>query len=138
MNDQEIFEKALRGIIKQGRPGIGKSPEGWDACMFVSGEEGSELRCAVGFTLSDEQARAIRNRCGSVSVLDDMFKELSMQFEMPTNRGLILDIQDAHDDLVIKDVGEPLIEVPDDFIARFIVKMRDVAARHDLTFPADI
>lgn len=70
MNRQEIFDKAVGGIIKQGGPAARQDSDGtFMGCMYYV--EDSGRRCAIGQLLTDEQQSLVEEGEGVISMLGD-------------------------------------------------------------------
>lgn len=135
---QEAFEKALRGVLKQGRAAMQDS-----MCAFRTVIDGKELRCSVGHILNDEQLELIDNQ---TLVADTLMKHLEaagepieIEYEYFNGKkdaaAFLVQIQSAHDS-----AGHPASfgEESEPFRDVFIRKMKRIAHDWLLEFPKDI
>lgn len=106
MTNQEIFDKALNGILKQGVPSMMSS----GVCKY-RGPNGT--MCAVGLLLTDDEALAMDDVMGAI---DDLPVELVPERLLP-HMDLLSAIQCAHD----------YASSRTPFVEEYKVRMRDVA-----------
>jgi len=105
LTNQEIFDKALFGIRKQG---YRKSVSG-EACLYRSTQEdGSTLACAVGHCIPDDVAH-LWDSDGSASSVgsiyhryEEQFSEFFSQESLP----LLCGLQTTHDTMTSPEVFE--------------------------------
>lgn len=162
MTNQELFDKVVRAIVKQGRGSI--NSEG--LCVY-RGPDG--LKCAVGHIIPDELYSPLIEKTSAMTLVTGKYKERHLfeesfrEIENPFQRratieahervhswlrdvvgvdaDLLEHLQAAHDDAAIEDhddgCGEP-VEVAttgEVFISRFMQSARLIARRHGLVMP---
>ncbi len=121
MTPQEIFDKAVLGVLKQGK----RSVKDTHQCAY-RGDGG--LKCAVGFLIDDDDLARRMDDYG-----DDLHFLLaggSLKSELPNflyeHRGLLCALQKAHDRLEHWDIGTKIVAA----------KFCDVAAEYNLSTTA--
>jgi hypothetical protein len=118
---QEIFDRAVLGVITQGKPSVTKGFTG-TSCMY-RGAAGT--KCAVGHLIDDANYTLELEGEGSDSYLVRQALEQSLG-ELPENStGLLVRLQFAHDSA----------SEFSDFISRFVARARQIATNYNLTFP---
>ncbi len=126
MNKQEAFDKAWRGVVKQGKKSIA-----WSECRYkMVDADGAELRCAVGYLLTDEQLACLMGQNPSAFHLVDIIKTPIIDGDAHEQRYFLGEIQKAHD--VTGFLVGPA------FIKEFKERMSDLAEDAGLTIPTDV
>ncbi len=126
MSHQEMFETALRSIIKQGAPGS----DGM-LCHYHTIIKGEERRCSLGFLLGDDVTKVLAGA--------NAYKTIDERWKSPPSTFLV-DLQQVHDRAAVykdKD-GTRKPRSNKAFMKEFIERMKDFAASKGLTFPSDI
>lgn len=121
MTDQEIFDTALNGIVKQGS--LSRSRLG--DCYYRHPKK--PLACGVGHLLDDATANKFdkyQDQCGNSSITALPIEWIPNHLRLTID--LLSDIQYAHDDC-------PL-DSPETEIEHFIENMKIVARNHGLEF----
>jgi hypothetical protein len=113
MTDQEAFELAVTGVIKQGKRSMGPWPSGRFGCAY-RGENG--LKCHIGMLIPDDQYKPELEGKGPGEI----------GFDLPCLKGLNEDLlrecQSAHDD----DAAD------DNFVADYVAHIREIADAYGL------
>lgn len=123
MENQEIFDKALKGIIEQGEPALKDGK-----CVYFDKE--TKRMCAAGQVLGPELAKKLQELVGDSFWGSPIFKgeteDTDFPFDLEQTQTLISSIQKAHDNPAIgRKSGAS-------FIDKFKENMRDVAKKHGL------
>ena len=119
---QEIFDRAVIGVITQGKPSVTKTACGASRCLY-RGEAGT--KCAVGHLIDDAvyTPDLEGNECVRTLVMQALEQSLGKLPEDSFN--LIIQLQLTHD---VASTGS-------DFLPAFIARAREIAADFNLTFP---
>lgn len=120
MTPQEIFDKALAGVINQGDLSVNQT----GFCFYRSPEG---LACGVGHLVDDETAKVwdnIQEEEGITSEIHMLPVSLVPEWMLP-HMDLLRDIQKAHDD-------SGRIDDPAPRLLLFLNKMKAAAATHSL------
>jgi hypothetical protein len=125
MTEQDIFDQALAGIRKQGRP----SMDGGGFCLY-RGPGGT--KCAVGHLLTDaEYERYMEGRSPTTLRLDGSYA-VPMPARLEPHRKFLVALQEAHDHAaryhVVRDAT---------FLAAFEREMSTLARVHGLQYTSD-
>lgn len=120
MTPQEIFDKAYKSVIEQGRPSY---VEGRGCLYRMAKNDGSVICCAVGFFIDDEAASLGDAQHYALGpVLQNMDKRLPTPF-MEDHYELFREIQRAHDISAGEDEA---------FLDGFKIRMKEVADKNGL------
>lgn len=132
MKKQEAFEKALRGVVGQGCKSTGLV-DSVIQCKYrhITEIDNKELRCAVGWLLTEEQLKHLGDNNPPASglmsimppgtkIIDDLDEELETTF--------LTHLQVAHD-------GVDTFGRSDTFVEKYKAAMHRFASRWGLTFP---
>jgi hypothetical protein len=116
MNHQEIFNKVLDALRKQGHASINKN----GSCMYRA-ENGD--RCAVGHLISDEAySPELEGRRASTSPVQSALASSGVPTDFDTIK-LLMELQFAHD-RSLKEYG----------MSKFESRMSDIAIRFSLNY----
>lgn len=85
MNEQEIFNTALWAIVRQGKPAYDRH----HGCVYYT-REGN--RCAIGWLLSEEEARNF-----PAGTVNGLFTQDALPPSLVPHLPLLIEIQRAHD-----------------------------------------
>lgn len=118
MNNQEAFNLAYIGILKQGKPAVGRDGE----CLYLTP---AGLSCGVGHTLTDNLKEVAARDKRQIQWLIRDVEGFSSYFKGVTI-SLLMDIQAAHDDTSWKS---------DWFLSSYKVHMAAIADKFDLKVP---
>ncbi len=122
MNRQEMFDKALQGVRRQG-----KQSRTFAGCVYrVDAPEG-ERRCAVGHLLEGEILDKAEENGGSVTHLVSSGLKLGLGEDTVEGKNFLDDLQYAHD--YASQVN---------FVDEFANRMQYVAKKWHLAFPENI
>lgn len=124
MTTQDIFNKSVLGVVKQGKRSIDWSVT-HPTCAFRSGSSG-ELKCSLG-QLMDDKYCEIDPELIMTSALSAINKSIGRALTDPETV-MVFELLDAHD---YGDYTEPDI----DFLDRFKEDVAKVAKDHGLTMP---
>jgi hypothetical protein len=108
MSYQEVFNKAVTGLIEQGQKSSKEYPNLESICFYRKESDGKIIKCAIGHVLSDEQITKYNIKEGSnpYSFPEELVAELlSINFsdhpnnglELLNGRGFLAGLQAAHD-----------------------------------------
>jgi hypothetical protein len=129
MTPQEIFDKALSGVLKQGEPALKRDR----SCDYYT-ESGK--MCAVGLLLGPELAQQwSKASVGEVAdVTDTRIYDVVVPDWVKANMDLLMGIQSAHDVFLNGD-QELDLEV---WKGVFLRKMRSLAFNHNLDYKKEL
>jgi hypothetical protein len=117
MTPQEIFDKAVGGIVKQGKPGFDYSR---GVCSFYT-RDGA--KCAVGQLIPDQLAQQWEAAPEPFNTL--LFESYPELFQ---HREFINDIRLSHDRVAVN------THHPHEFMEEYLHQMKKLAKRHNLEF----
>ena len=146
MTPQEIFDKAVHGVIKQGHGSyrMGKGNLGsYAACRYRS-EAGA---CAVGHLIDDETAELwdAQENPDIAAIIDPDEEEPDYEKLIDSvpdwalaNAELLTELQKTHDEATLSARG--MANEPTVFLTQFRSRAKQVAERFNLTFaePEDV
>ncbi len=131
MNKQEMFEKAVRGVVGQGE--LARTDTGGCYYSYVA-DGGKELRCAVGHMVTETQARELQDiggTAGDYKILH--FLEGALETSLTDDdRSFLCAVQMAHDQTGSRAGSKK------ELLDRFVAQMKYIASYNGLIFPADI
>jgi hypothetical protein len=145
MTPQEIFDRSVAGVMKQGRPSVRAVPSNADGygCVY-RGPNG--LKCAAGHLIDDEHYNAVWDDGNSASQNAAVWPAIAESCGLPHTHVsdrysrmavMIRDLQKAHDDhaRAILRAGSPkeFGKAITDWRNAFERAARDVAVRYDLS-----
>ncbi len=131
MNKQEAFDKAWRGVVKQGRKSRDERSGNGECCYKLVDGNGAELRCAVGHLLTDEQLVQLGGQNPSARALAAIFASPIVEgVDRREEQYFLHELQKCHDN--VGHLAGP------QFIKEFKERMTDLAADCGLTVPADV
>lgn len=120
MTPQEIFDKAVDGMLKQGEQSYDRD----QGCVY---RHPSGLKCAVGHLISDDiYDPEMDNRVGSTSIREIVVAFPVLPHWMRDNVDLLTELQEVHDSNRSWAADGPTLDMRSE--------LRDVAALHGLTF----
>lgn len=123
MIPQDVFNKAVRGVINQGKPAgyRDNAVTGGFRCQY---RDQQGRACAVGMLLDDETGRKAEDM--GIGGVEDLVKEHLLPEDLVPHLNLLVDLQQAHDNAA---------DHLDTFVETFTHKAGDVARRHNLEMP---
>lgn len=114
MTPQDQFNTAVLGVLAQGGPAVAHN----GACLYRACDG---KKCAFGHLIPDDEYVPQMEGRGAVSEKFDSFFEAHTDYD----RGLIIDLQNAHDSAFAYANGET-------FMDSFKDRARKVALKHEL------
>jgi len=128
---QDIVDRVVHGIIKQGGPGY---DDAHGECVWLT-QDG--YRCAIGMVMTDDELFHLgKHRLNVYPVfgdVDELIDDRKLDFE---SGEFLRAIQSAHDNAIRLDQSVPLIG-PSDFMPTFLKNMREVCQEYGLSFPLE-
>jgi hypothetical protein len=114
MTKQEIFDKAILGLMAQGRLGYGENCR----CSYTAG-------CAIGQLMTDEQrTKYDEAKCALVENIVRYFPDDELALELAPETEFCVELQFVHDGA--------------DDLCDFLKKAKQLAMEHNLTFPGEM
>lgn len=133
MELQEIFDRAVTGVIGQGRP----SGTLGGGCFYrLNSNRNDEVKCAVGWLIPDDQYTSRME--GSI---DQLFAEWPQASEVlggrtPEKQSLMEGLQAAHDNSLCGAINKISANNTSAFIEIFVTEAREVAKVYYLSTAA--
>lgn len=101
MTPQEVFDRAVGGVLRQGRPAWLDGGDQGNGCVYRMHIGGIELRCAIGHVLTDDELARLEH-AGHLThtirqILDAPEGEIEVPAVMLDHQRLVVALQNAHD-----------------------------------------
>lgn len=131
IDQQKLYNKALRALIRQGKASLGRKPTGELTCMYLANDG---CRCGIGHLFPKRLRRAAMEFKQVDELLSSWGSELELYLGDASDEFLIK-LQRAHDNSAIED-SRPVdcnARSPRDFLVALQDGARDLAGRYGLT-----
>lgn len=128
MNKQELFDKAVGGVIKQGAPSIRLSGQPGPICCYRNGEG---LKCAIGQIIPDDkyETRFDTEGLATSEVLN------AIGIKSDDDQEFLIDLQECHDNAwVISSQNSDKKARNESFLRNFKSSAQMVAEEYQLTW----
>lgn len=134
MTPQNVFDKAVSGVLAQGGPALSDSHSSDLACSYLNAKG---RKCAVGHLLTAQQLDVLKRR----NMLEKSVEALAMMglggMLVKDHIALLVDLQRAHDfstsavRKIVRDKHHPQFDKA--FVDEFKRRVREVALRFNLS-----
>jgi hypothetical protein len=139
---QQLFDKAYLGVMKQGMPTWGKNRYNDPEIMCVYTDDAGN-HCGIGHCMTPEQQESINNTAFNARGIRLLINNVPEMREYFGNENIefVSDLQKAHDNAagecpsINLDEGDTMETINSQFIELFDIGMREFATLHLLTVP---